>query len=290
VVVEGGGSVEPGSRCDLGHRALGRGQADRAGAAAVDELELAHLADGGDDLGAPRPHVGERRRLHRARHPVSDRTPRDVVGNGGDLPLVGDQPSEADVLAPLDLARERRRLLRGADRRAPRPDADEAAEWPPGEVDLDRDPDRGDERGRGALDQVEVLGGVGDEHRRLVGVLCRHPGQPGETGEVGAGVGEDEVADPVLPQPQGLGRGEREGAVERRVEVEQSAQDRPAADRLARDPDLLAACHPQHVGGVGPDGVEVDERERRLDPRERALVALVDLARGRDRKRGRRLG
>ena len=63
------------------------------------------------------------------------------------------------------------------------------------------------------------------------------------------------------------------------AEVEQALEHRPAADRLAGDPDRLAAGAAQHVRGVRPDGVEVHEGERRLDLGEDRLEPLVGVHR-----------
>src|SRR6185436_15880795 len=52
VVIEEGGGVEARARCQLGDRGLRRRQLETAGAAAVDDRQLAELADRGDDRGA----------------------------------------------------------------------------------------------------------------------------------------------------------------------------------------------------------------------------------------------
>ena len=264
-MVEQDRRVEARAGGDLGHGALGGGQLDRAGAAAVHELELGHLRHRRHDLGPALAHVLQRGGLHLADRQVLDRLAGDVVADAGDLALVGHQPDQLDPLAAVDLARERRRLLARADRRALRPDLHDAAERPPRGVDVHRDPDRRDERARGRLDHVEVLGAVHHHDRGLVGVLGGQPGEPGQAPGVGGRVGEHQVALALLPEPERLGQREGQESLEAAVQVEQPAQERAAAHRLAGDPDRLAGRALQHVGGVRPDGVEVDEGERGLD-------------------------
>ena len=73
--------------------------------------------------------------------------------------------------------------------------------------------------------------------------------------------------------------------LEAAVQLQQPLDHRAAAHRLAGDADRLALRPAQHVRGVRPDRVQVDERERRLHLREDRLEALVGLhwARHRDR-------
>ena len=264
-MVEQDRRVEARAGGDLGHGALGGGQLDRAGPAAVHELELGHLRHGRDDLGPALAHVLQRRGLHLADRQVLDRLARDVVADAGDLPLVGHQPHELHPLPLVDLAGERRGLLAGPDRRALRPDLHEAAERPPRGVDVHRDPDRRDEGARGRLDHVEVLGAVHHHDRGIVGVLGGQAGEAGQAARVGGRVGEHQVALALLPEPERLGQREGQESLEASVQVEQPAHEGAAAHRLARDPDRLAGRALQHVGRVRPDGVQVDEGERGLD-------------------------
>ena len=99
--------------------------------------------------------------------------------------------------------------------------------------------------------------------------------QLGERGPPGPRVGDDEVAEAVLVQPQRLRQGQVEQPLKTRGAVQHPAKQRPAANRLARDPDRLSARAGEHLIRVGGDRVEVDERERRLELREDRLVALV---------------
>ena len=82
------------------------------------------------------------------------------------MALIGHQPGQLQAGAAEDLARERDRLLRRADRRALGADLQPAAERPPVDVELDRDPDRMLTGARGVLDQVEMLDRVGHQYRR----------------------------------------------------------------------------------------------------------------------------
>jgi hypothetical protein len=92
------------------------------------------------------------------------------------LTLVGHHSDRRGALAAVDLLGEGDRLLGSPDRRALRADLEQAAQGPPGEVDVDRDPDRRDERAGRRLDQVEMLGAVDHDHGRLVRVLGGDPG------------------------------------------------------------------------------------------------------------------
>ena len=97
--------------------------------------------------------------------------------------------------------------------------------------------------------------GVGDRAQRQL------PERPG----VGGRVGEQQVLEALLGEPQRLRQGEGHQPGEALVAAQDPLQQRPAAHRLARDPDRLPACPRQHRVRVRPHRVEVDEGERRLD-------------------------
>ena len=130
-------------------------------------------------------------------------------------------------------------------------------------------------------------GAVDHDHRRLLGVLGGEPRQAGEAGAVGRRVGDHQVAHPVLPEPERLRQAEGERALEARVEVHEPLEHLARADGPACDADRLAAGSPEHVRGVRPDGIEVEECERRLPAAEDRFEALVGL-RWRGQRQGRR--
>ena len=70
-------------------------------------------------------------------------------------------------------------------------------------------------------------------------------------------------------QPQRLGQRERHDAARSPARAEHVGEQRPAAHRLARHPDRLAARAAHEVGRVRVERVEVDERERRVEVRRR---------------------
>src|SRR3954452_3748883 len=175
VVIEWNRRVEPRAGADLGHRPVRRGAVDRAGAAAVHELELCDLGERRDDLGPAVLHVPRGGGLHLPDDQVVDRLARHVVADPGDLSLVGDRSDEGGALAAVDLLGECDRLIRGPDRRAPLAEPDEASQPAPGEIDVDGDADRRHEGGPRLLDQVEVLDAVAGDHGRLLGILRGDP-------------------------------------------------------------------------------------------------------------------
>ena len=69
----------------------------------------------------------------------------------------------------------------------------------------------------------------------------------------------------VAGQPQRLGQ--REGQDPLQPGAQRAVDQRPHPHGLRRQPDRLAARAPQQVGGVGVERVEVDDRERRIEPR-----------------------
>ena len=143
-----------------------RGQLEAAGAAAVDDPQLGELADRGDDRGPPLGELGGRAALHAADRRAAQAPPRRPVADAGDLALVGHQRRQLELRAPLDLPRQRDRLLDRVDRRALRPDLDPPAQRPPAGVDVDADPDRRRAGPEHRLDRVEVLGAVDHQDRR----------------------------------------------------------------------------------------------------------------------------
>ena len=98
-------------------------------------------------------------------------------------------------------------------------------------------------------------------------------GQLAQRGAIGGRVGDEDVLEPMPGEPQRLGQRERERAAEP-VAGEHALLQGAAAQRLAREPDRLGRGAAFQVGGVGPQRVEIDERERRLQIGRRAFQAL----------------
>ena len=126
------------------------------------------------------------------------------------------------------------------------------------------------------LDQVELLDRVDHQDRRAV-VL--DPAEHGERGAVGRRVGEQQVVEAVLVEPQRLRERERHQALEAAAAA--SLRSRIASSSERQRTDLLAtrigvpSRPPQHLVRVRPHRVEVHERERRVHAREDPLELLV---------------
>ena len=215
--------------------------------------------------------------LHEADRGAAQPPPRRPVGDAGDLPLVGHQRVEFDLRPPLDLPRQRHRLLDRPHRRALRPDLDPPAQRPPAGVDVDADPDRRRAAAQHRLDRLQVLDAVDHHDRRFVGAGDRAQRQLLQRPEVGGRVGEQQVVEALLGQPQGLRQRVGHQPGEAAVAPQRRLDQRPAAQALGRDPDRLAARPGQHRVRVRPHRVEVDEGERSLDLGEELLVSLVGL-------------
>ena len=181
--------------------------------------------------------------------------------------------------APGDVAGQLQCLLGRVDRRALGADLEPAAVGPPAGVELDADPDRGGAAAEHRLDLVEVGGGVDGDDRRPVGVGDRADRQLAQPRGVGGRVGEEQVLESLLGEPEGLRQGEGHHSLEAIVGGDDPLEQRPRAHALARDPDRLAPGPGQHLLRVGPHRVEVDEGERRLDLLEDRFVAPVGLVR-----------
>ena len=129
------------------------------------------------------------------------------------------------------------------------------------------------------LDQVEVLGAIDHQHRRPLRVGGALHGELRERFGVRGRIGDHHVVEAVIGQPQGLGQRVGQQPSEALVAGEDPLQNRAAANRLRCDSYRLAACAAQHVLGVGPHRVEIDEGEWGLDLGEDLLVARVRLIR-----------
>ncbi len=152
--------------------------------------------------------LGGRAALHEADRGPAQAPARRPVADAGDLPLVGHQRVEFDLRAALDLAGQLDRLLDGVDRRALRADLDPPAQRPPAGVEVDADANRRRAGPQHRLDHVEVLDAVDHQDRRPAGLAAeRSASSPSALG-VGGRVGEQQVLEALLGQPQGLGQGE----------------------------------------------------------------------------------
>ncbi len=108
---------------------------------------------------------------------------------------------------------------------------------------------------------------------RASGRSVGEPRKLAQRAAIGGRVGDDDVLEPLLRQPQRLGQrvGERPLKAGPR---EHPLLQRAAAHRLAGQPDRLGRGAAFHVGGVGPEGVEVDDRERRIERGRGSFEAL----------------
>ena len=263
----------------LGDRVLGRGALDTPGAAAVDELEVAHLAHRRHRRCAARGELARRARLDEADRRGAQALTGRPIADAGDLRFVGHHPHQLEARPCGDLPGQRRRLLRRAHRGALSPDLHPAAQGPPAGVEVEADAQRravGSDRG---VDQIELSPRV-DHHRdQHLGVAGGQVGQLAQRGAVHRGVGDHQVPPAVAGEPQRFGEREGERAPKARVALVDRAQQRPAAHGLRRHADRRPAGAAQHVGRVAPERLQVNERERRVETGGGTLEALV-LARG----------
>ena len=154
------------------------------------------------------------------------------------------------------------------DGRALGADAHAAAERPPAGVDVDADAQRSLAASAGApveraVDQVELLDAVDHHAHAALRAFGGELGERAQRAPVGGRVGDEQVLGAVVGEPQGLGQGEGERAREPGAGEDAFLQG-AAADGLAREADRLGGGAADEVVGVGPQRVEVDERERRL--------------------------
>ena len=226
---------------------------------------------------SPRRQLLRRAALHEADRGAAQPPARRPVADARDLPLVGHQRVEFDLRPPLDLARQRHRLLHSAHRRALRPDLDSPAQRPPAGVEVDADTHRRRSGAEHRLDRLQVLDAVDHHDRRPAGVRHRAQRQLAERADVGGRVGEQQVLEPLLGEPQRLRQRVGHQPGEPLIAAQHLLDQRPAAQALGRDPDRLAPGPSQHRVRVRPHRVEVDEGERRLDLGEDRLVALMGL-------------
>ena len=136
------------------------------------------------------------------------------------------------------------------------------------------DPDRRGAAAERRLDQVEVLDAVDHQHRRRVaGRSAASRRARASARAVGGRVGDDEVLEALLGEPQRLGQGEGEHALGSRGRGRGSARrTAAAADRLRRDPDRLArrparACARRCATARRGRRTRTAPRRRRRSPR-----------------------
>ena len=282
VGVEEGRGVEARSGGELGHGLLGGGGREAAGAAAVDEAQRRDLLHGGDDRGAPLADLRDGGALHAADPEVLQRLARGRVADSGDLTLVGHQPGQPEPGAAGDLGGQVAGRLRRPDRRPLRADLQRPAQRLVADVDVDRDLDPGGPAAERALDQVELHGVVDEQDRRGPGVLGGKAPDLCDPPPVDGGIGEQDVPMPGPGEHQRLGDREAEQAAEALIAGLDPLDHLAATDRLRRQPDRLARGALEHRVGVGRERIQVDESERRLDPLEDRLVAVVEVRPGHD--------
>ena len=222
--------------------------------------------------------LGRRAPLHEADRRAPQPPARRPVADPGDLALVGHQRDEFDLRPPLDLARQRHRLLDRVDGRALRPDLDPPAQRPPAGVEVDADADRRRARAQHRLDQRR-----GARRSRPSRSALRPGGRPSAAPARRArrcrrsgrrAAGPRSPARPARASRAACRSAARRSA--RRAAGSRSSSARQRTDLLATRIGLSPA-RPSIVVRVGPHRVEVDEGERRLDLGEDPLVALVRL-------------
>jgi hypothetical protein len=246
---------------------------DAARAAPVDELDGRDAPHRLHDRTPPLGQLSRGGGLQAADHrPLQPRS--GIVPQPGDVALVAHQAHELEAGPPDHIAGNRDHLVGSAQRRSLRADAQAPAGQGVAEVHLDADADGAAGGAARRVDQVEVIGGV-DHHygpiRSLEAAELPHGGA------VGRGVGDEQVLEAMLVEPERLRQREGHEAAVTRVALQDHAQERPAPDRLARDPQPCALGAPQHVGGVPPQGVHVHQGERRVQRGGGGLVARVEL-------------
>ena len=291
-MVEQDGGVEAGAGGDLGHRGLGRGQLDRPGAAAVHELELGDLGDRGDDLRRGARARRGRARLHRAGSRRCARAcPATVVADarrsGPRRPSArrGSRRSRRSIsrasARPASAVRTGERL--GPILTMPPSGHQETSMSIATRIGATNDAAR-------LLDQVEVLG-ASRPSRRAPRRGARRSAARGGSARRGRRSGRRRPGracpSPTSHRVSGRVKMSRPWKPRSRSS-RRSSTGRQRTDFLATRIGLPGRAA-QHVGGVRPDGVEVDEGERRLHAVEDLLVALVGLASARDGQRRRRV-
>ena len=123
VAVEQVAAEQAGARGDLGDRGIRRRRLERAGAAAVHELEVGVLAHRRDGARAALEQLGHRARLHPAVHRAVDRAARRTVHDAGDLRLVRHHADEPEARAAATMYAASAPASAGSctgDRRTPR--------------------------------------------------------------------------------------------------------------------------------------------------------------------------
>ena len=123
----------------------------------------------------------------------------------------------------------------------------------------------------GRVDQLELLDAVDHQGDARSPLQARERSQGSG---VGGRVGDQELLGAVRGEPQSLGQRERERTLEAASREHPFLQG-AAAQRLAREANRLRRGAAFEVLRVRPHRVEVDERERRLEPGRRALEARV---------------
>ncbi len=227
-------------------------------------------------LGAAGGQLAGGARLQRADRERAQRTAAGGVAEAGDVRLVGHDPDERQLLAREDRAGERDGLRGGVDGRALGADDDAPAERAIAGVEVDAHADRryrapaqansGSIRSSWATSSTITV-------TRARGSSAPSRASSRRARAVGGGVGDDDVLELMPREPDRLGQRERERAREP-LAGEHARLQRAAAHRLAREADRPVGGAAFEVGGVGPQRVEIDERERWVEIGRGAFEAL----------------
>jgi hypothetical protein len=260
-VVEQVWAEEPAAGRDLGHGGVGRRRLERAGAAAVDELEGRNLPHGRD---RERSALGELRR-RTPLHPADDGPTggSGIIAEARDLPLVRHHPDEFEPGAASDHLGERPGVLHRMDGRAPRAHMAEEPGTPRG-IQLEADPDACPHvRRHHRIDRIEL--GYRVDHDGHAGGSIRIAGEFADGGGIDRGVSDHDVVDrPVTVgrprEPERLGQRVGEDPAEPR-QVEHGVEHGTHPQRLARHPDARAASALDEGAGIRRDGGQRECRE-----------------------------
>ncbi len=220
-----------------------------------------------------------RRRSSRAEAACSSRTAAPAqrpaggrVAEAGDVRLVTHHPHELHPLARGDRPRERQRLLGRVHWRALGADASAPARERKAGVELQAHAHRRGSRPDGGIQQVELLNAVHHHAHLRLGALGRQPRERTQRRAIDRRIRHHDVPQAPLREPQRLGQREGKRAGKARAQKHAFLQS-AAAHGLAGQADRLGRGAPFHVGGVRPEGVDIDQREGRLKLRGSPLVA-----------------
>jgi hypothetical protein len=135
-------------------------------------------------------------------------------------------------------------------------------------------------RCRSGLDQIEVLARVDHDREARLGALSAQATESGQGRAIGGRVGDKQVVEAVAREPQRLRKGEAERAAKAGCALEHRGLERAAAHGLAGEADGLRPRPASEIGGVRPEGAQIDAGERGIDVRAGSLEPFELARRG----------